>query len=427
MNSIAFYVVFSIVRTSIYYSSHDMITAIIVGILIFMWLVVIHEYGHFWTSRKFGVKVEEFGIGIPPKVHTLTTDKKWTEYTINRIPLGWFVRLKGEDPNNEQEFLAPDSFISASLVGKLIILFWWIIANIIFARIAFSISLWQGVQPISILPDTATAVESTSYMMPSYSFLQRSWFIPTSSWNKVTPPIIQQILPESRATSVWLQIGDTITFIQDVAVTQENLTELLKQHYGEAFVLTYLRDTTEQKTTITCGKDECLLWIGLTMQGIHTKNITIQFPFMTALKAGWHEIVSQTTMSFRALGKVGKWLFSFKKAQVAESAKSLSGPVGIVKMIELLMQQGTVQQLLAFAGMISLALAVFNILPIPALDGWRALSVLIQALGWRHPTTYFKIEGVLNMFFFFLLMALGIVIIFKDLHVARWVPLPFIG
>jgi len=78
-----------------------------------MILVIIHELGHFWTAKKSGVQVLEFGIGIPPKLFTLYTDKTGTEYTINLIPLGGFVRLKGEDSKDEETFKAPDSFIMA--------------------------------------------------------------------------------------------------------------------------------------------------------------------------------------------------------------------------------------------------------------------------------------------------------------------------
>jgi regulator of sigma E protease len=390
-----------------------------------MFLVIIHEFGHFWTSRKFGVKVQEFGVGIPPKVTTLATDKKWTEYTLNRIPLGWFVRLKGEDPSDETEFLAPDSFISAPLHGKLIILFWWIIANVLFAWLAFSLSFWQWVTPLSILPDTATRVESTSYLMPSYSFLEREGLVPAQDPTIVTPALLEQVLPESRASNVWLRSGDTLLSIDNEPVSVENLTEILRNKYNTWFTLTYLQDGVEKNTAIVCWSDECLLGVSLTTN-TPQQTLRIQFPLLKSIWAGRHEVVAQTRMSFSALGKIGAGLFSFNKEQVASSTKSLSGPVGIVKMIELIIMRGGWWQLLAFAGMISLALAIFNILPIPALDGWRALSVLIQAIwGWK-PTSYFKIEWWLNMFFFVLLMWLGIVIIFKDLNTARGVKLPFI-
>lgn len=390
-----------------------------------MFLVIIHEYGHFSTSRKFGVKVQEFGVGIPPKVTTLKVDKKGTEYTLNWIPLGGFVRLKGEDPSDETEFLAPDSFISAPLHGKLIILFGWIIANIIFAWIAFSLSFRQGVPPLSILPDTATSFESTSYLMPSHSFLQREWFIAPTDNSVTSPALLEQVMGDSRASNGWLRVNDTILTIDNETVTAENLTTLLRNKYGTWFSLTYLQDGSEKTTTIMCGSDECLLGVSIVTNN-PLAPVRIQFPFLQALWAWRHEIVAQTQMSFKALGKVGAGLFSFDKEQVASSTKSLSWPVGIIKMIELIILRGWWRQLLAFAGMISLALAIFNILPIPALDGGRALSVLIQAIGWRKPTSYFKIEGRLNMFFFLLLMALGIVIIFKDLHTARGVDIPFI-
>jgi len=400
-----------------------MITAIVIGIFIFMFLVIIHEYGHFSTSRKFGVKVQEFWIWIPPKVATLKVDKKWTEYTLNRIPLGWFVRLKGEDPSDETEFLAPDSFISAPLHGKLIILFWWIIANILFAWIAFSLSFWQWVSPLSIIPETATTIESTSYLMPSYSFLEWLWLVPAKEKN--APTVVEEVLPESRASNAWLRTKDTLLKINTTQISSSNLTDLLREHYGTWLLLTYLQDNEEKIATITCWIDECLLWVSIS-NGTPLTPITIKFWFFESRQAGWHEIIAQTRMSFSALGKVWAWLFSFNKEKVASSTKSLSWPVGIIKMIEIIMMRGGWRQLLAFAWMISLALAIFNILPIPALDGWRALSVLIQAIWWWKPTSYFKIEWRLNMFFFLLLMGLGIVIIFKDLHTARGINLPFI-
>jgi regulator of sigma E protease len=127
--------------------------AIILGIALFMFLVLIHELGHFLTAKRSGVKVLEFGIGIPPKVGTLWRDKQGTEYTINWIPLGGFVRLKGENPDDTEDFLAPDSFITASLPHKLLVLFAGVIVNALFAWFAFSMAFQQGVYPINVIPD----------------------------------------------------------------------------------------------------------------------------------------------------------------------------------------------------------------------------------------------------------------------------------
>lgn len=88
---------------------------VVLGILMFMGLVLVHEIGHFITAKRGGVKVLEFGIGIPPKVCRIRTDKSGTEYTLNLIPLGGFIRMKGEDPKDEGDFNAKDSFIKAKL------------------------------------------------------------------------------------------------------------------------------------------------------------------------------------------------------------------------------------------------------------------------------------------------------------------------
>ena len=95
-----------------------MIRSIVIWVLMFMTLVILHELWHFTAARKSGTKVLEFGIGIPPKICKLRTDKKWTEYTLNAIPLGWFCRLKWEDPSNKSDFNAKDSFMSMGFGRK---------------------------------------------------------------------------------------------------------------------------------------------------------------------------------------------------------------------------------------------------------------------------------------------------------------------
>ena len=106
---------------------------IILGIILFLFLVLIHELWHFIAAKKTGVQVLEFGMGIPPKVLTLWTDKSGTEYTLNAIPLWWFVRLKWEDPSDQWTFKAKDSFVMASFRAKTLILFAWVTVNFLFA------------------------------------------------------------------------------------------------------------------------------------------------------------------------------------------------------------------------------------------------------------------------------------------------------
>ena len=144
------------------------------------------------------------------------------------------------------------------------------------------------------------------------------------------------------------------------------------------------------------------------------------------MKAALHEIKAEFSLTLTALGIVGKGLFSFNTEKAKDAINMLAGPVGAIKIGEILYSSGGRLAYLAFAGMISLALAFFNLLPIPALDGGRGIGVIIQALFKIKPEKYFQYEGYVNAFFFYLLILLGIVIIFKDLIFFRGIRIPFI-
>lgn len=144
---------------------------LVLGILMFMGLVLVHELGHFITAKKSGVKVLEFGIGIPPKICKLRTDKAGTQYTLNLIPLGGFVRLKGEDPKDEKDFNAKDSFIKAKIRKKVIVLLAGIGMNIILAWVLFTAIFTMGTKPITVLPENAFSTHENSYLMPTVNFL----------------------------------------------------------------------------------------------------------------------------------------------------------------------------------------------------------------------------------------------------------------
>jgi regulator of sigma E protease len=110
-----------------------------------------------------------------------------------------------------------------------------------------------------------------------------------------------------------------------------------------------------------------------------------------------------------------KKLISFNKEQIQQAINQFSWPVGAVKVWQIILENMGIIQYLAFAAMISLALFIFNILPIPALDWWRLLSVIIQTILRLNPEKYFVVENRLNLFMFVLLMALWIYIIHLDL------------
>lgn len=385
--------------------------AIVLGILMFMFLVIIHELGHFFAAKKTWVTVHEFGIGIPPKAATVAKDKWWTEYTINWLPLGGFVRLKGEDPSIEEDFFADDSFITASLRRKIVILIAGVAVNTVFAWLAFSAAFWVGVAPISILPDSAMRHASQSYLMPSFSHLVNQWVISNDQIAKWVH--VDAVDTEQLGARLWLQPGDRIVSVNGDIVTPLNLSTALRDAIGKSLTITIERNEQQQLLIGQCPEDDCIL--AITIGGIAMDNLQVKMPFDKAMLAGGKEVVEQTRLTFATLGTLGKNLFSFEQKKISSSVDKLSGPVWIVAFGQRLFYEAWWVSFLAFAGMISLALAIFNVLPIPALDGGRIVTAIIQAIGRFSPAKYFVWENYVNIFFFVLLMALGLFVIYKDI------------
>lgn len=390
--------------------------AIILWIVMFMFLVIIHELGHFLAAKKSGVHVYEFGVWIPPKVAKLWKDKGWTEYTINWIPLGWFVRLKWEDPSDEEEFLAKDSFITTSLFNKIVILLWWVIVNALFAWIAFTVAFWAGTSPITIIPDWVME-SSNSYLMPSVAFAQEKWLATFAA--EVDNVVIAWIKKWSLAESMKLKDWATITAVNWVAVTPWTIQETIQ---NTAWTITIdMKEKWSDTVTMltgTCVDNPCTLWIWIE-ETVVTFG-TIKMPLWQAMWASLQEMRAESKMTMSALWKLWKWLLSFNRKEISSSVNNLSWPVMIVAIGQRLFYENGWVGYLAFAWIISLALALFNILPIPALDWWRIVSVLIQAVGRFSPTKYFTIENYVNVVVFVALMIFGLVIMYKDIVIVAW-------
>ena len=394
--------------------------AIIAWILMFMVLIILHELWHFTAARKSGVKVLEFGIWIPPKICKLWKDKKGTEYTANAIPLGWFCSLKWEDPSNPEEFNAPDSFMSAKFWKKIVILLWWVTANFLVAWVLFTVIFTAWTQPLSILPENSIKWESHSLLMPTYSYLQELWLM---EWEESEVPlIVTSTISGYLVEDLWLQEWDQITAVNWLAVNSRNLWQTLKDSIWKEITVEYTRDWETLQWNATCPIDSCILWITYAS----SKSLELQpikYPFHKAMWMWLKEIWAQRKLTFSSLWTVLKKAFSADKTQRQDSLNSLSGPVWVIVILKELMYSGDWTVYLAFAGMISLALAIFNILPIPALDGWRTLSVIIQKVLGLKKEKYFTIEWYVNTVFFIILMWLWILIIYNDFKVRVWIDL----
>lgn len=372
-----------------------------------MILVVLHELGHFIASRKFWVKIYEFGIGIPPKIKTLYTDKKWTEYTLNLIPLGGFVRPKGEDSDDPAELNAEDSFYSKKLRQKLIILMAWVTANLIVAFLLFTAAFWHGISPIIAIPDNASTITSESYLFPSRSFLYENWYLKVTKDSTV---IGNEPIPNSLTQDMYLQTWDSI-----LAINWENMNNFmdisiaLKESIWKELSMTIQRWAENNTYQTKCPEEECMLWALFDWE---IKIDKIKFWPIWAMWAAGHEIKAETRMTFQWLGMIFGKLFEGK---AKEAWEKLAGPAAAVAIWKFVINIW-IFEYLAFIASISLALAIFNILPIPALDGWRAFVVTIMTLFKVPVSKYINIENLINLVFFIILMSLWIYILIQDIQ-----------
>ncbi len=396
-------------------------SGIIIWILAFMFLVVIHEFGHFATAKKFGVKVLEFGIGIPPKLFKFWKDKTGTEYTINLIPLGWFVRLKWEDPDDKEDFWAKDSLISASFFAKVCILIGGVVMNFLFTWIVFVIAFWVGFQPMQIISSNFINVTNDTFIIANIQTLAKEWLIKDSSLSQ--SPIIWEVMSGGLWSKIWFESWDILLKINNIPSTNLSFADILRDNIGQNIYISTKRWQNELLLTWTCAKDNCVLWVTIA-NSPDLSNIYIHKPGLQAFGYATRELQNQTILSYKILAKVFGGLIH---GDFKSSVSKLSGPAWAIKMWSNILDKQPIIQYLLWMAMISLSLAIFNILPIPALDGGRLLWFLIQKIFWLRGDRYFVIEWYLNILFFVLMMGLGIYILLKDLVMAWWINIPFFG
>lgn len=233
-------------------------------------------------------------------------------------------------------------------------------------------------------------------------------------------------MPDSLATQLGIQSGDTILSINELPITSINLSDILRSLHGQDLTLVIQRNEQIQTMSGVCPPDTCVL--GVIIDGIDMRGVVYEFSLAKSAWVALRELYAQAVLTLDRLGSLGASFFSGSLTQVQQEVSSLSGPVAAVKLGDMLIDNGLWKHFLTFAAMISFALAIFNILPIPALDGGRLVGVIIQRIFFtRHPDKYFQIEGYINFFFFVALMALGLYILCKDLVVAWGISIPFIS
>ncbi len=339
-----------------------LLIGILTGLIILVLLVVIHELGHGIAARRNGVVVEEFGIGFPPRAWGKKIKQsvlgKNVLYSVNWLPLGGFVKLQGEHDAAEK----PGDYGAATYWQKTKILLAGVVMNWIAAIVLFTVLALVGLP--KILPNQFSVSGDTQL---------------------VTKPLtIVAVESDSPAQKAGLQSGDEVLLLNNTDIqSPEELSSATERNKGETITITYSRNGQENSTAVTLRDENSdkkgYLGVG-TNQQLSEIRATWSAPIVGAVTT-----VQLTGETFAALGKVVASLgegigsrFTADKAAresgdeaLAYASNSVSGPVGILGVIFPQMQQAGIKPLLLLTAIISLSLAVMNVLPIPALDGGR--------------------------------------------------------
>ncbi|HSE29878.1 MAG TPA: M50 family metallopeptidase [Candidatus Saccharimonadales bacterium] len=349
------------------------IALLIFGLILFVGLIIVHELGHAIAAKRNGVEVEEFGIGFPPRAFAKKL-KNGVLFSINWLPIGGFVKLKGEHDAASGD----GTYGGATLWAKTKILLAGVAINWLVAVFIFTILALVGLP--KVFPNQFTIPSDT---------------VVVSSDVKVA------VLDDSPAAKAGLQSGDIIKSVAGQTVTSEaQLTDLTKASAGQTVPIVYERkgQINETEATLNAEKtDQGYLGVAPTTQ-------TAQRSTWSAPIVGVGVTVQFTYETIKGLFDVVKSLF---KADFATAGASVAGPVGIFGILKDSSESGIVP-VLFLIGVISLTLAVMNALPIPALDGGRLFVTLVfKALN--KPLTKEREEAFQAGGFIFLMVLIVVV------------------
>jgi regulator of sigma E protease len=377
-------------------------TAVIVFLIILGTLVFVHEAGHFFVARRNGIACDEFGLGFPPRIAGFYRDKegklRWvwggkevtkeqrgkdkTLYSLNLIPIGGFVRIKGEDGTERD---AKDSFANQSIFVRFKVLFAGVAMNFIVGALFFGFAFWLGLP--EAISDDEIAPKST---------------VQISAVAKDTPAARANLKP-----------GDTIVAVMDkgkeIKITKvadlKNATAAKEGQEVDIKILHPGDKDPELVSVLVRSKEDIPAGQG----AIGVELLRTQFAKYGFFQSMW--------MGVETTGRIVVAIFEFlgdlivrlvtPKPVVAEVA----GPIGIAVMTGQVSKMG-IAFILQFAAMLSVNLAVINLLPLPALDGGRILFLLIEKLKGRPVSE--KFEGIVHTAGFVFLMSLMVLVTIKD-------------
>ncbi len=367
------------------------ISAILLFIIILLVLVIVHEFGHFIVAKLTKMRVDEFAFGFPPRIIA----KKYgeTTYAINALPLGGYVSIWGENGSEEDKkahgaATHPRAFGNRPWWAQLLVLVAGVTMNMLLALFIFIAISYGSITISADDPEFGGRVKNSSLMVVEVSKESpafKAGIIPGSTILKVTNA--GTVAPLTTATSL-------ITFIGT--------------HQNAPFNISYRTPDGQQKSTTVAAvygivPDRKALGISLEEVG------TVDTTFLEAVQLGYGKTVTITSLTLSGLVGVVTSLF-----QGDEVLSSLSGPVGIAKIVGETSEYGT-SAILTLVAVLSINLAIFNILPLPALDGGRMVVVIVESTIRRKIP--YKYYAWVNVAGFMALMLLLIVVTINDIRI----------
>ncbi|MGF7228965.1 MAG: M50 family metallopeptidase [Candidatus Saccharibacteria bacterium] len=368
------------------------VVLLIIGLLLFVGLVVAHEFGHFLAARRNGVDVEEFGVGFPPRAWSKKT-KNGFLFSLNWLPIGGFVKLKGEHDSDTEK----GSFGAARLSTKVKIMLAGVGMNLLAAFVILTVLAAVG--------------------MPQ--LLDNQFSIKSDAHTAKQEVLVGYIEKDSPAARAGLHVRDQlISFTSSTgqtlkASTATTLPAITQGMAGQNIQLTYIRNGVTRQARVQLLSERVVDaskktsnpkgYLGISPTEYKLTRATWSAP-VVAIGTMWQF----TTATFHGLGTAINALFH---GQGSKASQQVSGPIGIV----VLLKDGSLlgyQFMLMIIAIISLTLAIMNVLPIPALDGGRLFVTLISRL-FKMPLTQAVEERIYGAGFA-VLMLLVVVITIVD-------------
>lgn len=386
-----------------------MFITIIVFLLILSLLVLIHEAGHFFVARKLGIKVEEFGFGFPPRMFSFK--KGETIYSINWLPIGGFVKLYGEDEagggkisiSDKQKAISKDldrAFFAKTAWQRAAVIVAGVVMNAILAAIIFYAFL---------------GISGFSTSLPLLSDFK---FFGVNQTN-INEVAISDVAKNSPAEKQGLKALTKVISVNGKKITDaKKFIEIVNLNKGKEIEIIWSNLQTNEihKTRVTPRisppKDEGALGIGLF--SLSTAVLNYETPVQKIFSGIIHP-VNLMAYNLDVMAKLVK--VSFEQKTTKPLSQGVAGPVGIASLTGSILEIDNFKEkvlgLLNLAGILSISLAFFNVLPIPALDGGRLFFILIEAVTGRKVNQ--KFESLTHTIGMIVLLSLMALITFKDI------------